>query len=413
MSTPSISNALNAVMPTPQTGKAADAAAADGTFNQMLTREMSIQNGIQNRDTAQPNKTTTSDNAQGTRKDGTDADKTKNDSASAADGSATPADGTKATDDKTAQAADGKTADKDDKQADAATEPSDIIAFVTALTQAGANATPVSASDEIKDRIAAAIDGGKGIDGKAAPVAFGTAAIEDKTGPAANKQADFVASLDKAMQGKEADAGKTTATGATKSTDADMAAAVQAAVAKSAEQASAPTPQNIAAVAVATTAALQQQVNDLQDPQSNRLLPQVGTDDWGQSLGQKVVWMIQGAQQSATLTLNPPDLGPMQVVVHVNNNQATANFTAHQPEVRHALEAAMPRLREMLSESGIQLGQSNVSAGLPNQQNNASGDQRQNGRSSGQGSNAVETAAVNVSHVPVTAAGNGLVDTFA
>lgn len=409
MSTPSISNALNAVMPTPQTGKAADAAAADGTFNQMLTREM----GIQNRDTAPQNKTA-SDNAQGTRKDGTDAGKTKNDSASAADGNGTPADGTKAADDKTAQAADGKTTDKDDKQADAATEPSDLIAFVTALTQAGANgnATPVSASDEIKDRIAAAIDGGKGIDGKAAPVAFGTAAIEDKTGPAANKQADFVASLDKAMQGKEADTGKT-ASAAAKSPDADMAAAVQAAVAKSAEQASAPTPQNIAAVAVATTAALQQQVNDLQDPQSNRLLPQVGTDDWGQSLGQKVVWMVQGAQQSATLTLNPPDLGPMQVVVHVNNNQATANFTAHQPEVRHALEAAMPRLREMLSESGIQLGQSNVSAGLPNQQNNASGDQRQSGRSSGQGSNAVETAAANVSHVPVTAAGNGLVDTFA
>ncbi|GGI53040.1 flagellar hook-length control protein FliK [Oxalicibacterium solurbis] len=409
MSTPSISNALNAVMPTPQTGKAGDAAAADGTFNQMLTREM----GLQNRDTAQTNKAT-DNNAQGTRKDGTDAGKTKNDSASAADGNGTPADGTKAADDKTAQAADGKTADKDDKQADAATEPSDILAFVTALTQAGANgnATPVSASDEIKDRIAAAIDGGKGIDGKAAPVAFGTAPIEDKTGPAANKQADFVASLDKAMQGKETDTGKT-ATTAAKSGNADMAAAVQAAVAKSAEQATVPTPQNIAAVAVATTAALQQHVNELQDPQSNRLLPQVGTDDWGQSLGQKVVWMIQGAQQSATLTLNPPDLGPMQVVLHVNNNQATANFTAHQPEVRHALEAAMPRLREMLSESGIQLGQSNVSAGLPNQQNNASGDQRQNGRPSGQGSNAVETAAVNVSHVPVTAAGNGLVDTFA
>src|SRR5690606_1958875 len=151
-------------------------------------------------------------------KDGTDAGKTKNDSASAADG--TPADGTKAADDGKTQAADGKTTDKDDKQADTATEPSDILAFVTALTQAGANgnATPASASDEIKDRIAAAIDGGKGVDGKAAPVAFGTAAIEDKSGPAADKQADFVASLDKAMQGKEADTGKTATTA--KSTDA-------------------------------------------------------------------------------------------------------------------------------------------------------------------------------------------------
>lgn len=412
MSTPSISNAINAVMPTPQVGKIADAAPADGSFNQMLTREM----GAQNRDVAPQNKP--NETAQGNnRKDGADADKTKNDSTSAADNSK-PADGTKAADDgKPTQAADGKT-DKDDKQADAATEPSDIIAFVTALTQAGAasNSTPASPTEDIADRIAATIDGGKGIDGKAAPTAFGTAAIEDKSGPAANKQADFVSSLDKAMQGKESDAGgKTTATGSARNGDADMTAAAQVAVARTMEQtATAPTPQNIAAAAVATTVALQQHVNELQDPQSNRLLPQVGTDDWGQSLGQKVVWMVQGGQQSATLTLNPPDLGPMQVVVHVNNNQATANFTAHQPEVRHALEAAMPRLREMLSESGIQLGQSNVSAGMPNQQNNAFGDQRQTGRSSGQnGGNGVETAAVSVSHVPVSSAGNGLVDTFA
>jgi flagellar hook-length control protein FliK len=169
----------------------------------------------------------------------------------------------------------------------------------------------------------------------------------------------------------------------------------------------------MAAVAVATTAALQQHVNELQNPQSNKLMPQVGTDDWGQALGQKITWMVQGAQQTATLTLNPPDLGPMQVVVHVNNNQATANFTAHQPEVRHALEAAMPRLREMLNESGIQLGQSNVSAGSPNQQNNASGEQRQGNRSASSTGNAVDTAAVNVSHIPVSSAGTGLVDTFA
>lgn len=98
-----------------------------------------------------------------------------------------------------------------------------------------------------------------------------------------------------------------------------------------------------------------------------KLTPQVGTAAWDQALGQKIVWMAAGSQQSASLTLNPPDLGPLQVVLHVSNDQANATFISAQPEVRQALEAALPKLREMLGDAGIQLGQSTVSAGTPNQ----------------------------------------------
>lgn len=406
MSTPAISNVFSTMLQTPPNGGKSDAAAPDGAFNQVLSREMNNQN----RGNA------TSETAQGTPKDRTDADKAKNDNASAADGSK-PAEAGKTVkeDDKTAQA-DGKTVKDDDKKTDpAATAPADILAFVNALTQSGAggNATPIAvADDDIKARIASLTDGKGKSDGKLDPTTLGaTPAAGDKAGTA--KQTDFAATLDKATTAASADKdakAPAVAASAAKTTEADMAAAAQAVKAM---EPAAPPPQNIVAAALASTAALQQHVNELQDPQSNRLLPQVGTDDWGQALGQKISWMVQGAQQTATLTLNPPDLGPMQVVVHVNNNQATANFTAHQPEVRHALEAAMPRLREMLNESGIQLGQSNVSAGLPNQQNNASGDQRQNGRSSAPAGNVIESASTHVTHVPVSSAGNGLVDTFA
>ncbi len=404
MSTPAISNVLNNIMPTPQGGKM-DAQATDGAFNQVLTREINNQNR---------NSNTTNETAQGTKKDGANADKTAKNDTQSTDGSK-PAEAKAPEDDKAAQTTDGKTIDKDDKKTDpVATGSADIIAFVNALTQsaAGGKATLADAAKDIKDRIAGL---GDGKSGKIDPATLGAslpAAAGDKTAPLA-KQQDFAAALDKATTGASSGKdGKTAATNspAVKNADADMAAAAQAIKAM---EPAAPTPQNLAAMAVATTAALQQHVNEVQDPQSNKLLPQVGTDDWGQALGQKISWMVQGAQQTATLTLNPPDLGPMQVVVHVNNNQASANFTAHQPEVRQALEAAMPRLREMLNESGIQLGQSNVSAGLPNQQNNASGEQRQGNRSSNQGSNAVEAAAVNVSHIPVSSAGTGIVDTFA
>ena len=120
---------------------------------------------------------------------------------------------------------------------------------------------------------------------------------------------------------------------------------------------------------------------------ADKLTGRVGTPAWDQQLGQKVVWMAAGGDQSATLTLNPPDLGPVQVVLTVTNDQADAAFMSAQPEVRQALEAAMPRLREMMSEAGIAFGNATVSAGTPEQQHHgeraASGERRGNGQGGG------------------------------
>lgn len=143
----------------------------------------------------------------------------------------------------------------------------------------------------------------------------------------------------------------------------------------------------------------------------DHLQPPVGTQAWNQALGDRIVWMAAGGQQSAALTLNPPDLGPMQVVLSVSNEQATANFFAAQPEVRQALEAALPRLREMMQDAGIQLGQTTVSADTPRQQDmRDSGPQRAAGGFAHSGPDrGTETALP-----PSTArTGRGLVDMFA
>ncbi|MHB1246891.1 MAG: flagellar hook-length control protein FliK [Sulfuriferula sp.] len=143
-----------------------------------------------------------------------------------------------------------------------------------------------------------------------------------------------------------------------------------------------------------------------------KLTPSVGTPAWDQALGQKIVWMAAGAQQSASLTLNPPDLGPLQVVVHVHNDQASATFISAHPDVRHALEAALPKLREMMGDAGIQLGQSTVSAGNPNQQDSQGGSSRH--ASSGMGDmNGTTGSAIQTGHVQMRTTGLGMVDTFA
>lgn len=149
------------------------------------------------------------------------------------------------------------------------------------------------------------------------------------------------------------------------------------------------------------------------DAAAPRLAPTVGTAAWGQALGDKLVWMAAGTQQTASLTLNPPNLGPLQIVLHVTNDQATASFFSAQPEVRHALEAAFPRLREMMNDAGIQLGQATVSADTPQQQNDTPDRQAQRIVPPFHGADAGAPAGLQAVQAPIRQSGRGLVDTFA
>jgi len=79
---------------------------------------------------------------------------------------------------------------------------------------------------------------------------------------------------------------------------------------------------------------------------TQHLSPKLGTSAWDQALAQKINWMIAGEEQTAEMTLNPPDLGPMQIVLNVNNDHANASFVSSNPDVRLALEAAMPKLKK-------------------------------------------------------------------
>jgi flagellar hook-length control protein FliK len=146
---------------------------------------------------------------------------------------------------------------------------------------------------------------------------------------------------------------------------------------------------------------------------SNALAPSVGSAAWGQALGEQIVWMTAGAQQTASLTLNPPNLGPLQIVLNVTNDQATASFFSAQPEVRHALEAALPKLREMMNDAGIQLGQTTVGAQTQQQQHEtANRDARRSAPSYPGSGNGIDTG-IQTLPIPIRQSGRGLVDTFA
>jgi flagellar hook-length control protein FliK len=181
----------------------------------------------------------------------------------------------------------------------------------------------------------------------------------------------------------------------------------------------------VAEEAPAPLAALQAQAAKV-DATGNPAMPgdripaRLGTQAWDNQVSQRIVYMV-GKEQAATLTLNPPDLGPVQIVLNVTNDQATVAFSSDQLDVRQALENALPRLREMMSESGIALGNATVDANVPDQRQQqqdsdrrAQGGQRGAGGLTGDGQDAAPAVNEVAPRTRTVSIGDrGMVDLFA
>ncbi|MDG0795983.1 flagellar hook-length control protein FliK [Pectobacterium punjabense] len=85
-----------------------------------------------------------------------------------------------------------------------------------------------------------------------------------------------------------------------------------------------------------------------------------GSPQWQDALGQQIVMFSRNGQQTAELRLNPQELGPLHISLKIDDNQAQIHLVSANSQVRSALEAALPHLRNTMAESGINLGQSSV-----------------------------------------------------
>ena len=81
---------------------------------------------------------------------------------------------------------------------------------------------------------------------------------------------------------------------------------------------------------------------------------QAGAADWGNGLGERVSWMIDQRQGSATIRLDPPTLGKLDVQVRVADDATTITIQAQHAPTRELIEASATRLRDFLQESGFQ-----------------------------------------------------------
>lgn len=92
-----------------------------------------------------------------------------------------------------------------------------------------------------------------------------------------------------------------------------------------------------------------------QVPATAQVQVPVGKPGWSEAVMEKVMWFSAQNIDSAEIQLSPPELGPMQVRVSTQNEQASVYFSSHHAAVRDALDQALPRLRELFESQGIQL----------------------------------------------------------
>lgn len=81
---------------------------------------------------------------------------------------------------------------------------------------------------------------------------------------------------------------------------------------------------------------------------------------WGEQLSERVVLMASNHLKTAEIRLTPAELGPLRVQVSVDEGATNVSFQAQHAVTREAIEQALPRLREMLAENGLSLGQADV-----------------------------------------------------
>ncbi len=82
-----------------------------------------------------------------------------------------------------------------------------------------------------------------------------------------------------------------------------------------------------------------------------------------QQLAEKVRFMVNANQLVADIRLDPAELGSMHVKVSVSGESANVSFVVQTLHAKEAIDNAAPKLKELLAEKGIELGQSSVEQG--------------------------------------------------
>ena len=92
--------------------------------------------------------------------------------------------------------------------------------------------------------------------------------------------------------------------------------------------------------------------------------------DFAEAVKDKVMLIISQKLQQFDISLDPPELGNIHVRVNLQGEQASVNFVVQNQQAKDAFEQNMHKLKELLAEQGVNVGDANVEQQSDREDNN-------------------------------------------
>lgn len=89
---------------------------------------------------------------------------------------------------------------------------------------------------------------------------------------------------------------------------------------------------------------------------------------WHEAFASRVQWLVDTQVGEAHIKLNPPELGAVDVKISLVDDKTFVQLTAATAAARDELSQSLPKLRELFTTSGLELGGASVHNGRDGQQ---------------------------------------------
>jgi flagellar hook-length control protein FliK len=134
---------------------------------------------------------------------------------------------------------------------------------------------------------------------------------------------------------------------------------------------------------------------------------------FAEDLGARLQWMAGQQGGDATLRIAPDGLGPVEIRLRLDGDRVELGFLAAQQDTRQALQDALPKLREMLAQQGLQLGHADVGQRQSGASGGSDGERRQASEDEGDGGTRGVASATLPAPRVVIGSGRGMLDLYA
>lgn len=109
-------------------------------------------------------------------------------------------------------------------------------------------------------------------------------------------------------------------------------------------------------------------INASKEPSLTEISQSIDEPEWSHAFNQQIMWLGQQKISAARIKLNPQEFGPLEINIKMFKENASMDISTQSIQVRELIEQALPQLREMMAEKGIQLTDVTIDANGNQQQ---------------------------------------------